>query len=153
MGAVGTPRLRFGMFERVYEAWKDGDRTDAQVESQFGRDWIRLFRLWKLWGLGGIWSHVQGVLDMRADAGPEDPVWLIVSQDTLLPFLVVWAYYVQWERGVLTEDQLRDGHGDLWVELFRRWRAEGLASVRQDLDAYVEWSSFDGDNDDGGSQG
>ena len=145
-GSVGSPRCCYGVFEQVYGEWKDGHRSDRLVEDQYGRDWIRLFRLWKQWGLSAIWPYLGSVLDMRTDTGDGQPRPLIQSRDTLgeqlrIPFLVVKAHYDRWCKGPLGDEQLEGVYGRLWLELFRTWRAERLEAVRALLDEHVEWSS------------
>ncbi|CAE7639310.1 unnamed protein product [Symbiodinium sp. KB8] len=148
LGAVGTPRLRFGLFEWVYGEWKDGHRTLEQIGSQYGRDWVRLFTLWKTWGLGSIWPRLHDILDLRPDSGSDEPPPLIEATDTLgdrirLPFLVVRAYYEQWRQGFLEDEQLVIVYGAHWLPLFRGWKQTGLESVREELGEYVEWASYD----------
>ena len=145
-GSLGSPCCCFGIFEQVYGEWKDGHRSDHQVEQQYGRDWIRLFRVWRQWGLGAIWSFLDNILDMRADLGEGQPGLLIQARDTLgerirIPFLVVRAHFDQWCQGSLGDEQLQTIYGDHWLVLFRRWRTEGLQAVRPELEEHVEWGS------------
>ncbi|CAE7669414.1 unnamed protein product [Symbiodinium sp. CCMP2592] len=142
--AVGQPRPDFGLFENVYAQWRDGWRSDLQVLDTFGTVWMELFRAWKQWGLDCIHGLLSEVLDMtHGEAGDTVPVnqeGLSIRLPIRVPFSVVGRVFRRWVRGLLTDVNILETHGAVWLVLFQALQVQGLTDlVMASLDGMVAW--------------
>ena len=140
---VGQPRVRFSLFENIYGQWKAGWRSDESVECGLSAYWLALFRLWKMWGLDAVEPYLQDELDMRKDPEPDEPALLIseVQRDCQpkVPVSCVVVTFVSWCRGEITDDEIRQQHGEEWLRRFRHLRETGLHGLALVLGGEVHW--------------
>ncbi|CAE7861671.1 unnamed protein product, partial [Symbiodinium microadriaticum] len=144
----GWIRYGFAHFEVVYGQWKLREKTDAEVEGAYGREWVRLFRVWQTWGLQAIWHLLPRVLDVSPDtaAARRGVDFHLLKPEPLpevirLPFFVVKDYYEDWVSGAMSDSRVVEKFGAVWLVWFQRMRDEGLDRVRTELSHHIFWET------------
>ncbi|CAE7637766.1 NLRC3 [Symbiodinium microadriaticum] len=138
-------RIPFSRFEAIYGQWRAGHRTDDQIGACYGEVWLALFRQWKVWGLDGIWPYLYRVLDALEDCAVPSAVGReFMLPDALpLPLRVPWStvkvFYQCWKQGSLTDRDVVERFGEIWLVLFQKIAKLGVSGAKRDLDVYVDW--------------
>ena len=105
-----------------------------------------LFRAWKRWGLDAVYPALLQELDMTSvetDEGdrPTIPHESLVSVPLRIPFSVIRAVYHRWQRGELSDGQMVERYGEVWMVLFQLMANQGVSdAVRESLTGLVHWN-------------
>ena len=143
--APGQPRVRFGFFENMYGQWRSGQRNSQEVLREFGSVWMELFRAWRAWGLDAIYGALQLELDMSHDENDQARASVIPEKSQVVlpyrvPFSAVWAVFRSWKQGQVTDLQVVQRQGEVWLVLFQIMFKDGFTkAVRESLSDLVTW--------------
>ena len=145
--APGAEKCRLATFESIYGQWKQGFRSNSDIDASLGDIWLQLFLQWPRWGLDSIHHQLHQVLDMDRDPSPSStrptiPETAVPEGDGQLrvPFHVVFD---RWCGGLIADSTITSLYGDRWMELLMRMRDELLPACRQQLAELVEWDADD----------
>ena len=145
----GRPRCRFGTLELIYEAWKYGRLTDAELVSERGPEWLALFQQWRVWGLEAIWSLLDRLLDMEGSIDPTTKAATALRPPEPLelplrvPAFAVRGLFRRWDAGEITTEDVRKTYGEIWPRLLNRMRSDTACRLRDGWSALVDWDQDD----------
>ena len=151
------PRPRYGIFEQIYEAWRDGRMADGDVITQHGHCWLSLFQQWKLWGLEAIWSLLDKVLDMEPLSDPTSKAATAARPpgDLPLPLRVplfaVQKLYQRWAQGQVTSEYVRREYGEIWIRLLHRLQTDSPDKLKLGWSMLVDWDAVEDEPRSGGT--
>ena len=139
----------YGIFEKIYEAWRDGRMSDGDVLTQHGHCWLSLFQQWKLWGLEAIWSLLDRVLDMEPQLDPTSKEATAARPPEELPlplrvpFFAVQKLYRKWAQGQVTSEYIRREYGEIWIRLLHRLQTDTHAKLKLGWSTLVDWDAVE----------
>ncbi|CAE7481984.1 unnamed protein product, partial [Symbiodinium necroappetens] len=151
------PRPRYGIFEQIYEEWRDGRMADGDVITQHGHCWLSLFQQWKLWGLEAIWSLLDKVLDMEPMPDPTSKAATAARPPEELPLplrvplFAVQKLYQRWSQGQVTSAYVRREYGEIWIRLLHRLQTDSPDKLRLGWSTLVDWDAVEDEPHSGGT--
>ena len=143
------PHMEFDEYEQVYEKWRRGDMTMAELTKTYGAEAAELIQA----------QYALGC-EVDAAASPEKPVkaepaaatqlngtgggtTTVTSPtecgSTLVPFAIMQHVYRKWLDGSISATTLVQVYGQRWLEAFEIIRTSGLAAGRPLLEHSVRW--------------
>ena len=132
--------MDFAEYEAIYDRWRKGDLTQQDIHEQFGADVVEMVL---------AQEAVRDALDGE-DSEQEPPTEgasLVSAASQLQPEMEVQCrvpygkfelVYRDWKEAWLSDGEVLERHGPLWLSLFQQWRTWGLEAIWHLLEKVLE---------------
>ena len=121
--------MDFAEYEAIYDGWRKGELTQQDIHEQFGADVVEMVL---------AQEAVRDALDGEDSEQEPTAVSAVTPASQLkpeadsqhrIPYGSFELVYRDWKDARLSDGQVLDRHGPLWLSLFQQWRTWGLEAI------------------------